>query len=54
MGDSPHSPQVQNLPQLLKAPNLVGGVQSAAVLGQELLVPLRGQHAQDFRRIITR
>lgn len=39
----PQAPEVQYVPQLLEAPHLVGSVQCAVVLAEELLMPLRRQ-----------
>lgn len=40
--------------QLLKAPDFMGGIESAVVLAEELLTPLRRQQAEDLTRIVRR
>src|SRR4051794_24339744 len=52
--DCPQSPEVQYVTQLLKTPDLVGGVESAMVLSQELLMPLRRQQAKNLAGITRR
>jgi hypothetical protein len=45
---------VQDVTQLLKTQNFVGGVERTVILSQKLLMPLRRQQAKDLARVIRR
>jgi hypothetical protein len=44
---------MQHVAQLLEPPDLMGRIQGAAILREELLVPPGGQQAQDLRGIVV-